>query len=380
MISRWGITGLRAAAAVALGAVTAVAELAFVVVVAGPALVFRRTRFIAAGALWLVHLERRRLRSLCGLADVGDGDDGGGRRAIAYLAARWPVGLLGGGVLFLLAYGALTAVAGVAGWLSGGRPDGIEPTVPVVAYLLAAGFVLLFLDLAGLGAVVLAERGIARRLLGPSDVELMRHRIVELSASRAGIVEAVDAERRRIERDLHDGLQQRLVALAMLLGRARRTGSAGRAADLYQQAHDEAQRAVEELREVAWRAYPTALDQLGLAEALAAVAERSPVPVRIHCVLPTRPAPRIETAAFFTVREAVTNAAKHSGALLIEVSITAHATMVIVRITDDGAGGADPGGRGLTGLARRVVALDGRFTVDSPPGGPTVIEAALPCG
>jgi signal transduction histidine kinase len=101
--------------------------------------------------------------------------------------------------------------------------------------------------------------------------------------------------------------------------------------------------------------------------------------VRIRCELPARPVPRVETAAYFTVREAVTNAAKHPGATLVDVSIIERDTLVIVRITDDGVGGADPGGGGLAGLARRVAALDGRFVVSSPPGGPTVVEVELPC-
>jgi signal transduction histidine kinase len=193
--------------------------------------------------------------------------------------------------------------------------------------------------------------------------------------SRAGIVEAVDAERRRIERDLHDGLQQRVVALGMLLGRARRSGSA----DLVRQAHEESQRILDELREIAWRVYPSALDNLGLAEALDAVAERSAVPVRIRCELADEPPRPVATAAYFTVREAVTNAAKHSGATMITVLVTRRDATAMARVTDDGVGGADPHGGGLAGLARRVAALDGQFAVVSPPGGPTVVEARLPC-
>jgi signal transduction histidine kinase len=340
-------------------------------VLAGPALLVRRTppRPVAATARWLVRIERTRLTSLFGADEVGD------RRVLAYLAVRWPVGLLGGGVLFLLLYGTVTAIAVLAGWLDGGRPDGIAPTWPILVYLFAAATVLLFLDLAGLAAVAAFERGLGRRFLGPDDRELMRRRIAELSASRAGIVAAVDAERRRIERDLHDGLQQRLVALGMLLGRARRNESR----DLLRQAHEESQRALEELRDIAWRVYPAALDDLGLRDALATVAERCALPVRIRCDLPGRPIPQVETAAYFTVREAVTNAAKHSGATLVDVSILQRDTMVIVRIIDDGAGGADPGGGGLSGLARRVAALDGRFHLSSPDGGPTVVTAELPC-
>jgi signal transduction histidine kinase len=359
---RWVRAAARLVAQVALGAVTAVAGLAFAAAYPlGP-------RFVAAGARRLTRIECRRL----GMDDVRDR---GTRRAVAYLAVRSPIGLLGGVVLFLLAYGAVTTAAAAMAWAGGGRPDGIAPTVPIIVYLLTAGVVLLFLDLAGLFAVLATERAIARRLLGPDARELMRSRIAELSASRAGIVEAVDAERRRIERDLHDGLQQRLVALAMLLGRARRSG----ADELYRQAHDEAQRAVEELRDVAWRVYPAALDELGLAEALATVAERAPIPVRIRCDLPMRPPPRIETAAYFAVRESVTNAAKHAGAILVDVSISAPDATVVIRITDDGTGGADPQGSGLTGLARRIAALDGRFTITSPPGGPTAVEVTLPC-
>jgi signal transduction histidine kinase len=367
-VTRLVLPGLRLVLGPALGAVTAVATLAALIATA-PLIVLGRTPPLGV----LVRAERRRLTAFLGAGDLGEYDL---RRGVAYLAARCPVGLLGGVVLFLGGYGAVQAIGVSAAWISGGRPDGMAPTWPIVLYLAVAAAVLLFLDLAGLVAVGALERGVARRLLGPDERQLMRRRIAELSASRAGIVAAVDAERRRIERDLHDGLQQRLVALAMLIGRARRNGSA----DLLGQAHDESQRALEELRDIAWRVYPAALDELGLRDALATVAERSPVPVRIRYDLPARPVREVETAAYFTVREAVTNAAKHAGATRIDVSVTGHGTMVVVRITDDGTGGADPQGGGLAGLARRVAALDGRFTVSSPAGGPTVVEAELPCG
>ncbi|MFJ7250707.1 sensor histidine kinase [Kitasatospora sp. NPDC098652] len=203
----------------------------------------------------------------------------------------------------------------------------------------------------------------------------MRRRIDELAASRSGILEAVDAERRRIERDLHDGLQQRLIVVAMLLGRARRRNSE----DLFHQAQTETEHALEELRQVAWRAYPTFLDQLGLREALAVDAERSPVPVTIHGDLTHRPTPAVETAAYFAVREALTNAAKHARATRIDVTIHQETGTVRVSVHDDGHGGADPAGAGLTGLARRISALDGHLTVHSPPGGPTHLTAELPC-
>jgi signal transduction histidine kinase len=287
------------------------------------------------------------------------------------------VGVLGGVVLALLVIGATTAVMIAWAWLHGETFDGMEPSWPIVLYIGVGGVVLLFLDLSGLVGVHSLERGLARSALCPNPTEVLERRIVELAETRAGIVAAVDTERRRIERDLHDGLQQRLVALAMVIGRARR----GRSPEnLLEQAHEEAQRALAELREVAWRAYPSALDSLGLGEALAGVAERSSVPVSVRCSLDFRPPSAVETAAYFVVCEAVTNAAKHADAAKIAVSVEEEDGKVIVRIHDDGKGGAEPTGGGLSGLARRVAALDGRFAVGSPAGGPTTIVAELPCG
>ncbi|MFI6051129.1 sensor histidine kinase [Streptomyces violascens] len=370
---------VRTVAGLALGTLSAVVAVAFLAP-AAPVLLVRHRRplpqALAAPALRLARVERLRVAVFLGGDGTGEFTAG---RALRYLANRCPVGLLGGGALTVLGFGAATTTQVLTGWFRGEKPDGIAATWPVVTYLLAVGTVVLFLDLAGLAAVAALERALVRRFLGLSERELMRRRIDQLSASRAGIVEAVDAERRRIERDLHDGLQQRLVAMAMLLGRARRSGSE----ELYAQAHEESQRALDELRQVAWRVYPAHLDDLGLEEALATVAERSSVPVRIRCDLAARPAPPIETAAYFTVREAVTNAAKHAGATRIDVQVAVveeqSGPVLSVRITDDGVGGADASGGGLAGLARRTAALDGRFAVLSPPGGPTLVEAELPC-
>jgi signal transduction histidine kinase len=189
----------------------------------------------------------------------------------------------------------------------------------------------------------------------------------------------VDAERRRIERDLHDGVQQRLVALAMLLGRARRSRDPERADALLLQAHEESQGVLTELREVAWRVYPSALDSLGLEEALGGVAERCGIPLRIRYeVGAPLPAP-VETAAYFVVSEAVTNAAKHSSAGAVEVRVRLSGARLVVQVEDDGTGGADPAGGGLAGLRGRVAALDGVLHIDSPLGGPTIVTAELPC-
>ncbi len=139
------------------------------------------------------------------------------------------------------------------------------PTRWIVLYTAVAGAVLLFLAVQGLVGVVALERAVARRCLGPSPLEEYERRIAQLSVSRAQVVDAVDDERRRIERDLHDGVQQRLVALGMLIGRARRAGDHERAAELLKQAHEESQRALADLREVTWRVYPAALDGEGCA-------------------------------------------------------------------------------------------------------------------
>ncbi|MEV7010849.1 histidine kinase [Streptosporangium sp. NPDC051022] len=364
-----------ALAGLALGVSTTVAGPVFLLV-ASPFLAHRRgRRYALAAAVRLAGLEVARLRLLGGV-EVSGYD---GRRALRYLLRRWPVGVLGFLVLFLLGAGIVAGVRIAWHWGRGEPFDGMEPTTPIMLYVVVAGLVLFFLEVMGLIGLVALERLIALRTLGPSPTELLERRIAELAESRAGIVAAVDSERRRIERDLHDGVQQRLVALAMLIGRARRGRSPELLDELLGQAHDEARAALGDLRDVAWRVYPTGLDSLGLNDALATVAERAGVPVTVRYGLRERPAGRVETAAYFVVCEAVTNAAKHAAARAVTVEILKEGTVLVVRTRDDGRGGADPRGGGLSGLARRVAALDGRFHVDSPPGGPTTITAELPC-
>ncbi|GAA4197989.1 sensor histidine kinase [Streptosporangium oxazolinicum] len=361
--------GLRLLRAVVLGTVTALLDVVFLLL----ALPFAGHPAVRGTARRLAVIEARRLRLDPAALDLGtDRPDG---RELRYLAARVPVGVLGGLVLTLLVYGVGVAVTLVWSWGRGLPFDGMTPSVPLLAYLLLGGVVLLFLDLSGLAGVHALERRLAVRMLGPDPADALRRRITELAESRAGVLEAVDSERRRIERDLHDGLQQRLVALSMLVGRARRGRS-----ELLAQAHEEAQQALAELREVAWRVYPSGLDSLGLADALAGVAERSGVPVKVVCELSVRPPMAVQTASYFVVSEAVTNAAKHARATAITVEVRERDTMVVVCVRDDGLGGASAAGGGLSGLARRVAALDGRLRVDSPPGGPTTITAELPCG
>ncbi|WP_234338407.1 sensor histidine kinase [Streptomyces sp. NRRL F-5727] len=370
------------AVGVAAGCASAVPGLLYLVgtgVPLGALLLWPRTRayalrILTGGARPLVGLERRRRERFFGdrfpEAYEGEGD------ALRYLAVRSWTGLVCAVVLALLGFGLVLAVL-----LVGGVVRGAFGPAELLAQLVLGG-VLLFLGLQGLSALTALDARLAREHFGPSERELLRRRIDELSVSRAAVVRAVDAERRRIERDLHDGVQQRLVALAMLIGRARRGGGRDpeRAAELLGQAHREAQEVLAELREVAWRAYPSALDSLGLEEALGGVAQRCALPLRIAYEV-AGPLPRpVETAAYFVVSEAVTNAAKHADASAVSVRVAAApGGPLLVRIEDDGRGGADPAGGGLTGLRGRVAALDGVLRIDSPLGGPTTIVAELPC-
>jgi signal transduction histidine kinase len=361
-------TGLRRLAGVLAGTATGAAALVLLTL-AWP---WRRR-----WAPRMAALERARLSAWLG-QDTDPGEPGTG-----YLALRGLVGLVGGYVTLVLAFVALLLLSG-SGWtLVTGGGERVSLHLPGVRLITESWAIGLTGGLAGLGAaalwcllVVSAERRLAVRFLGPGPEELMRRRIAELTATRSGIVRAVDDERRRIERDLHDGVQQRGVALAMLLGRARHDPA--RAGELLDQAYAETRRLLDELRSVAWRIYPTALDELGLRAALAGVAERAGAPVTVHYGLAARPVSAVETALYFVAREAITNAVKHAGARDILVVLDEDDREVRVTISDDGRGGADPAGSGLSGLARRVLALDGRFEVTDAEGGGTRVGAALP--
>lgn len=364
---------------VALGILTAVVEALFLlgaaVAVAGAAAVppaRRRVRTaIRRYAATLARYERDRLARFHGV-EVPPG--AAGRREVGYLAARLLPGALGLLAYGVLAVGVVLATIVVRAVFRGdlGVTDALLQAV--------VGAALLLVNVQAVVSVAALDVRLARRLLGPNARTLLEDRVRELAASRAGVIAAVDAERQRIERDLHDGLQQRLVALGMLLGRARRSRDAERTTALLAQAHADAQQAVAELREVAWRVYPSALDDADLGQVLEMVAQRSDVPVRVRCDLPVRPQRQVETVLYFVACEALTNAAKHAAATLITVEIGAGEEFVRMTVHDDGVGGADPAGRGLSGLARRVAAQDGRLRVDSPAGGPTTVSVELPCG
>jgi signal transduction histidine kinase len=229
------------------------------------------------------------------------------------------------------------------------------------------------------GAVAL---GVHAALEYSARGDRLARRVEVLETTRSGAVDAQDAELRRIERDLHDGAQARLVALGMTLGLAEQklaSDPAG-AQQLVSEARAGLGEALEELRDLARGIHPPVLADRGLGAALATLADRSALPVTVSVDLDDRPPPAVESAAYFVAAEAIANAAKHSGAGRIAVSAARRGRVLVVEIDDDGHGGADPAGGGLTGLRRRVEALDGALAVTSPPGGPTTVRAELPCG
>ncbi len=244
----------------------------------------------------------------------------------------------------------------------------------------------------GLAALLLAylcARGCARAhvtiatgLLGPSRQAELDTRTAVLVETRSRAVDAAEQERRRIERDLHDGTQQRLVSLAMSLGRAREklADDPASAEALLASAHEESKRAIAELRDLVRGLHPAVLADRGLDAALSGLAGRSPVPVEVETRLSGRIGVPTETVAYFVVAEALTNIAKHAGASRAWVRLEQVGRHLIVEIRDDGVGGATvtPGG-GLAGLADRAAGVDGTLEVTSPPGGPTMIRVELPC-
>lgn len=241
----------------------------------------------------------------------------------------------------------------------------------------AIGVALLPLALFLQRGLALSQAHMARWLLAPS----LAARVERLTETRAGAVDVATAELQRIERDLHDGAQARLVALAMDLGMAeeRFDRDPEGAMELVGEAREEAKRALAELRDLARGIRPSLLAERGLGAAVAALAARSPIPATATVTITRRPPPQVETAAWFVVSEALANTAKHSGAKRATVWVTQRNGDLHVDVVDDGRGGADPAGAGLKGLTQRVEALDGSLEVNSPPGGPTVVRAVLPC-
>ncbi|MFJ1745778.1 sensor histidine kinase [Streptomyces sp. NPDC088116] len=224
-----------------------------------------------------------------------------------------------------------------------------------------------------------ADRVMVRGLLSPSD-ELER-RISELESDRGVVVDTAAADLRRIERDLHDGAQARLVALAMGLGLAKEklTEDPEAAAEMVDEAHGEVKLALQELRDLARGIHPAVLTDRGLDAALSAIASRCTVPVTVTVGLDERPAEAIEGIAYFTVSELLQNVSKHSAARTASIDVWRTDDRLLIQVQDDGHGGARmDGGTGMSGLSERLGAVDGLFVLDSPAGGPTVVTAELP--
>jgi signal transduction histidine kinase len=364
--------------------------------------------FLAAPALTAMH--RQRLRSTAGvemppLLAIGDRWSLPGFVGYARSRATWRQL----GYHFLAAPAiALAAIAAVGVWLAGilytfvyiyatklqpqgllfrGRSSSSVNSlphllgIPVDVYLTLLGIVLLAAAPRLTAAVCALDARTARALLGPSRAEELQYRVEHLTQTRTGVVDAADAERRRLERDLHDGTQQRLVSLAVNLGLARvQAHTAQQAQQALAEAHEEAKVALAELRNLIRGLHPAVLEDRGLDAALSGIAARLPIPVRLTVDVPRRPPPTIEAVAYFVVSEGLTNITKHAQASQAEVVVQRAGDRLHIIISDDGVGGADPArGTGLAGLAKRAASVDGTFEIASPPGGPTLLTVDLPC-
>jgi signal transduction histidine kinase len=227
-------------------------------------------------------------------------------------------------------------------------------------------------------ALTTVDRLMVHGLLGPSR---LASRVVELESDRGVVIDTAAADLRRIERDLHDGAQARLVNLAMDLGLAKEKlrEDPQEAARMVSEAHGEVKTALQELRDLARGIHPAVLTDRGLDAALSSVASRCTVPVQVDVDLGERPAPAIEGIAYFTVSELLQNISKHARATMASVDVWRVENRLMLQVVDNGVGGADTsGGSGLAGLAERLDAVDGILVVDSPAGGPTRVTAELP--
>ena len=310
-------------------------------------------------------------------------------RELLYLLLRLPVSALSVVLLVLVWSGsiALVALPLYAGRLPDGSADfGLFSIGPgIAAWLVAFVGIAVFVYLAPWGTVAMAQADVSfgRTLLAHGTRSEIEQTVVRLESSRVAAVDSAEAERRRIERDLHDGAQQRLITAAMDLGVARERLVSDPPAGqlLVANAHEEVKAALKELRDLVRGIHPVILEDRGLDAALSAVVARATVPVELSVSATPRPSPAVESAAYFIVCEALANVARHSGATRASVRIRRESDRLRIVIGDDGVGGADPAlGTGLLGLADRVDALGGVIGIDSPHGGPTSIEVEIPCG
>jgi len=258
---------------------------------------------------------------------------------------------------------------------------GQASTVGQAVPYMIAGIVMLPLVPYLVTLVAGADAAVARALLAGGSAERLHAELTEVSRSRARLADAFEAERRRIERDLHDGAQQKLVALTMQLGLAKLDLPPGSpVGGTIAAAHEQAKQLMAELRELIHGIQPQILTDLGLPAALTELADSSPIPVAVDARLESRLPGQVENTAYFAVAEALTNIAKHSAATSARVTARRHDGVLTIEVSDNGHGGADPSrGSGLTGLADRVAVAGGRMLLSSPPGGPTVLWVEVAC-
>ncbi|WP_030766610.1 MULTISPECIES: sensor histidine kinase [unclassified Streptomyces] len=418
--SAWAWRNTTFTAAAIPAALPVLLGLTALVVVPGPG-TFLVLLILPLGPL-LTRLQRSRFRTLLDL-DVPEAEREGARFTPLAVARRlrseatWRqagyhvlVGPLAAvaGALVVLAWAFGVAAAGVYGWFWILPADTRTPGWTDDYDAITVGGVLLLLAAPWLAALVTRLDSVAAAsLLGPNRARELERRVEDLAESRAGVLDAADLERRRIERDLHDGAQQRLVALAMNLGiaRATLTDLPADAKAVIDEAHREAKEAIEELSNLVRGLHPAVLEDRGLDAALSGIAARAPFPVELTVDIGRRPGPTVEAVAYFVVSETLANVAKHARAEGCRVHVVRgpardgsardgsardgsardgsarDGDLLRITVTDDGVGGADPArGTGLVGLRKRVGSVDGTIMIKSPLGGPTVINVELPCG
>ncbi len=304
-------------------------------------------------------------------------------RQLGYHLVIGPIMAMGGLlVLAMLAGGIELAASYGYSRLPGQSGDALAASPKAQAVATLAGVALLLLSPGAAALVAWLDRTAMTALLGPSRSLELERRVETLAQSRAGVLDAADAERRRIERDLHDGAQQRLVSLALNLGIAREslTDLPDEARQVIAAAHDEAKEALTELRNLVRGLHPAVLEDRGLDAALSGIAARAPLPVRLSVQMKERASPTVEAVAYFVVSECLTNIARHAEARHAAIDVRRDGRWLHVQVTDDGVGGADPAcGSGLASLAQRARSVDGSLRIESPPGGPTVVTVELPC-
>lgn len=372
--------------------------LAFAVAVAATALVIPLPwgiKTLTGVWHWLADLRRAQGTALLGAGYLAAPlpHPNGGVVTQARARFRWPGTWIEFGYLCLMCVPAIVSGAFAVSWLVTGVT---LATAPIWDQMLGAnsnsGLLLLtsvggVAMLAAVGPLVRGlatiDHGVAHAMLNRAgQQEVLEQQVHQLERQRAGAVDSSMSERRRLERDLHDGTQQRLTALALKLGMAK-----SQLKDLppdaqlvLDEAHHEAKQTLVELRNLVRGLHPAVLDDRGLDAALSGVVARSAIPADLTVDLFRRPSRTIESVAYFVVSEALNNAVKHSQASQVSVSVTGGHAWMTVSVADNGIGGADTeGGTGLAGLRQRVEAVDGAFALDSPVGGPTVLTVGLPC-